>query len=178
MLNIKKTELPGLLEISPYVFEDFRGFFTETYNKEIYASHGIDVEFVQDDISISTHNVLRGLHGDNETWKLISCLHGKVYFVALNCDEESEHYGKWLSFTLSQYNRKQILIPPKYANGHLVLSDSCIFSYKQSTYYNPAGQFTIKYNDPRFNVFWPVKDPIMSVRDEVGASVYELEKTT
>ncbi len=167
-LKIEETTLEGVLTIQPYVFEDHRGEFVETYNEKIYKAAGIDFRFVQDDISISTHNVLRGIHGDQSTYKLLSCLHGKLYFVVVNCDTNSEQFGKWESFIISDINRMQVLVPPKFGNGYLVLSGKGIFQYKQSTYYNRAGQFTYKWNDPKFNIWWPVKDPILSLRDETG----------
>ena len=140
----------------------------EIYNEELYRKNGIEVKFVQDDISVSTKNVLRGIHGDYQTYKLLSCLHGKLYFVVVNCDTDSADFGKWQSFTLSDVNRLQVLVPPKYGNGHLVLSDVTIFHYKQSTYYNPKIQFTYKWDDPKFNIRWPTKKPILSQRDEAG----------
>jgi len=112
--------------------------------------------------------VLRGIHGDAETWKLISCLHGRFYLVVVNCDQESKDFGKWQSFVLSEHNRHQVLVPPKFGNGHLVLSDVTIFHYKQSTYYHPEGQFTYVWNDPRLKLWWPAKSPIVSMRDELG----------
>ncbi|MFC1574230.1 dTDP-4-dehydrorhamnose 3,5-epimerase [Candidatus Latescibacterota bacterium] len=136
------------------------------YNEKLYNEAGIDVKFIQDDISVSTKHVLRGIHGDQETWKLISCLHGKFYLVVVNWDETSPQYGHWESFELSETNRQQVLVPPKFGNGHLVLSDTTIFHYKQSSQYNRAGQFTLLWNDPNLNVWWPVKNPILSRRDE------------
>ena len=167
-MEVLSTELDGVLLIKPYVYEDFRGEYVETYNDAEYRKQGINCDFVQDDISISTKDVLRGIHGDSETWKLISCLHGKFYFVVVNCDENSPNFGKWQSFTLSEKNRWQVLVPPRYGNGHLVLSDTTIFHYKQTTYYNPKGQFTYTWNDPRLNIWWPIKAPIVSRRDEEG----------
>lgn len=167
-MEIAKTKLDGVLLIKLDVFEDHRGEYVETYNENLYQKNGINVKLVQDDISVSTNNVLRGIHGDSETWKLISCLYGKFYLVVVNCDAESEDFGRWQSFTLSDRNRHQILVPPKHGNGHLVLSEKAIFHYKQSSYYNPSGQFTYKWNDPKLNIWWPVKNPILSQRDELG----------
>ena len=96
------------------------------------------MKFLQDDISVSSQHVLRGIHGDAETWKLISCMYGKFYLVVVNCDNDSPDFGKWQSFVLSDRNRHQVLIPPKHGNGHLVLSEKAIFHYKQNTYYNPS----------------------------------------
>jgi dTDP-4-dehydrorhamnose 3,5-epimerase len=167
-MEITKTTLGDVLLIKLDVFEDYRGEYIETYNEELYRKKGINIKFVQDDISVSTKNVLRGIHGDSETWKLISCLYGKFYLVVVNCDVNSENFGKWESFVLSDVNRLQVLVPPKYGNAHLILSDKVIFHYKQSNYYNPAKQFTYKWNDPKFNIWWPVKNPVLSQRDEEG----------
>ena len=167
-MEIFETTLENVLLIKLDIFEDHRGEYVETYNEELYRKKGIDIKFVQDDISVSTKNVLRGIHGDSETWKLISCLYGKFYLVAVNCDVNSENFGKWESFVLSDVNKLQVLVPPKYGNAHLILSDKAIFHYKQSTHYNPTKQFTYKWNDPKFNIWWPIKNPILSQRDEVG----------
>ncbi len=169
MIKVLKTKLKGVLQIYPYTFKDYRGQFVETYNKELYKKNGINVNFVQDDISVSKKSVLRGIHGDNRTWKLLSCLYGKIYFVVVNCDKESKEFGKWQSFILSDTNRLQVLVPPKHGNAYLVLSDLAIFHYKQSTYYQGMDkQFSYKYNDPRFKIEWPIKNPILSQRDGRG----------
>jgi dTDP-4-dehydrorhamnose 3,5-epimerase len=165
-MEIKPTRLDGVLLITPpTIFEDFRGSYIELYNEDLYRKAGIDVTFVQEDISVSSRHVLRGIHGDGETWKLVSCLHGKFYLVVVNWDERSPQYRQWDAFVLSDQNRQQVLIPPRFGNGHLVLSESAIFHYKQSTYYNRAGQFTVLWNDPSLNIWWPVGDPILSRRD-------------
>ncbi|MFC1558617.1 dTDP-4-dehydrorhamnose 3,5-epimerase [candidate division KSB1 bacterium] len=168
MIKVLKTKLDNVLLIKPDVFEDHRGEYIEIYNKELYKKHNIDISFVEDDISVSTKNVLRGIHGDADTWKLISCLYGKFYLVVVNCDKNSKRFGKWQSFVLSEKNRMQVLVPPKFGNGHLVLSEKTIFHYKQSTYYDPKKQFTYMWNDPQFNIWWPVKNPVLSQRDEEG----------
>jgi dTDP-4-dehydrorhamnose 3,5-epimerase len=170
-MEVETTEMSGVLVINPEVFEDFRGVYVETYNEQEYNSKGITCKFVQDDISVSRRDVLRGVHGDLETWKLVSCLLGSFYLVVINCDQNSPSFGKWQSFTLSERNRKQVLIPPKHGNGHLVLSDITIFHYKQTTYYNPKGQFTYTWNDPRFKIWWPTARPILSKRDQEGQYV-------
>ena len=167
-MKVVKTELERVLLIELDVFRDHRGEYVETYNEELYRKNGINIKFVQDDISISKKDVLRGIHGDAETWKLVSCLHGKIHYVVVNCDEKSKVFGKWQSFTLSDINRHQLLIPPNHGGALLALTDNIIFHYKQSTYYDPSGQFTYKWNDPKFNIRWPIKDPILSRRDEAG----------
>jgi dTDP-4-dehydrorhamnose 3,5-epimerase len=165
-VKVEKTKLDGVLQITPpTLFEDWRGEYVETYNEQLYREQGIEVQFVQDDISVSDRHVLRGLHGDAITWKLISCLYGKFYLVVVNNDPESPQYRQWASFVLSDANRKQVLIPPKFGNGHLVLSDKAIFHYKQNTYYDRAGQFTLLWNDPELDLWWPVPNPLVSRRD-------------
>lgn len=168
MITVETTQLPGVLLIKPSTFSDFRGEYVEIYNEEFYRKNGIEIAFIQDDISMSYKNVLRGIHGDEATWKLISCLHGEFYLVVLNYDKGSRDFGKWQSFTLSDKNRHQVLVPPKFGNGHFVLSERAIFHYKQSTYYDPGKQFTVKWNDSRFNISWPAKEPVLSKRDELG----------
>ena len=166
-LQVNKAKLDGVLLIKPpTIFEDFRGQYVELYNEQLYTGAGIQCKFTQDDISVSSRHVLRGIHGDTETWKLVSCLYGRFYLVVVNWDSASPQYSQWDSFTLSDQNRLQVLIPPKFGNGHVVLSEQAIFHYKQSTYYNRAAQFTLMWNDPRLNIWWPIKNPILSKRDE------------
>ena len=165
-MNIQKTDLDGVLLITPPVIhEDFRGTNTEVYNNKIYREHGINHNFILDSISTSRKYVLRGLHGDANTTKLITCLHGSFYFVVVNNDPEHKQYRQWQSFTLSDKNRLQVLVPPKFGNGHLVMSHHVVFSYKLDAYYDRASQFTIKWNDPDYNFWWPIKHPILSERD-------------
>ena len=163
---IEPTNLDGVKLITPPTnFEDFRGSYIEIYNQSAYHQAGLKEAFIQDDISTSRKNVLRGVHGDATTWKLISCLYGAFYLVVVNNDPTSLEFKKWEAFTLSDQNRKQILIPPKFGNGHLVLTDIAIFHYKQTTEYDRSGQFTIIWNDPNYGLWWPVKQPILSIRD-------------
>lgn len=171
-MEVSKAKLDDVLIIKPpTIFEDFRGTYVETYNEKLYTEAGINVKFVQDDISVSVRNVLRGIHGDDVTWKLVSCLYGEFYMVVVNWDKDSPQFGQWESFTLSDQNRLQVLIPPKFGNGHLTQSKLAIFHYKQSAYYNRARQFTILWNDPKLNIRWPAKNPILSKRDEGNEDV-------
>lgn len=166
-MNVTKTKLDGVLVIEPpTLFEDFRGEYVELYNRELYHKAGINQDFIQDDISVSSRHVLRGIHGDQQTWKLVSCLYGNFYLVVINWDADSSEYGQWEAFTLSEKNRLQVLIPPKFGNGHVVLSDQAIFHYKQTSQYDRAGQFTLMWDDPELNIWWPIKNPILSRRDE------------
>jgi dTDP-4-dehydrorhamnose 3,5-epimerase len=165
-MQVNRTQLDGVLQVvPPTLFEDFRGCYVETYNEQLYRQAGITANFVQDDLSVSNRHVLRGLHGDQHTWKLVSCAWGSLYLVVLNYDEGSPQFGRWQGFTLSDRNRHQVLIPPRFANGHLILSEQAVFSYKQTAYYDRSSQFTVAWNDPRFGVFWPIRDPILSQRD-------------
>jgi dTDP-4-dehydrorhamnose 3,5-epimerase len=165
-LSVSETKLDGVLALKPpTIAEDFRGTYVELYNEKLYHEAGIDLKFVEDDISVNSKHVLRGIHGDSHTWKLISCLHGKFYLVVVNWDPDSPQYRQWDSFVLSEENRLQILVPAKFGNGHLVLSEKSIFHYKQSAYYTGASQFTILWNEPELNIWWPIKEPILSRRD-------------
>ena len=171
MIHIHKTRLEKVLLIQMENHEDHRGEYVETYNKKLYKDKGIEIDFVQDDYSWSSKHVLRGLHGDDKTWKLISCPYGKFYLVVVDLEEASPTYKQWEAFVLSNRNKKQVLIPPNHANGHLILSDMAIFQYKQSEYYDPKSQFSYRWNDLKFGISWPVKNPILSRRDEQGRYV-------
>ncbi len=165
-MKVRKGKLDGVLVIEPPTnFEDFRGEYVEIYNETLYREAGVTGSFIQDDISVSLRNVLRGIHGDDSTSKLISCLYGKFYFVVVNMDPASPQYKQWESFTLSDKNRLQVLVPPKFGNGHLVMSDTAIFHYKQTSTYDRAKQFTVMWDDPEINIFWPNRSPIISMRD-------------
>jgi dTDP-4-dehydrorhamnose 3,5-epimerase len=166
-MKVRKTKLKGVFLITPpTIFKDFRGEYVEIYNKDFFHNKKINTRFKQDDISVSKKNVLRGIHGDYLTTKLISCLYGSFYLVVVNNDPKSPQYKQFISFILSEKNRLQVLVPPKFGNGHLVLTKQAIFHYKQNTNYHRASQFTIKWNDPNYNFKWPVKYPILSQRDK------------
>jgi dTDP-4-dehydrorhamnose 3,5-epimerase len=165
-MKVQQTPLKGVLLIEPpTIFEDFRGSYVELYNKDLYREAGITEEFVQDDISTSHKNVLRGLHGDYRTTKLVTCLRGSFHLAVVNNNRDAAEYRKSTSFVLSDANRLQVLIPPGFANGHVVLSDFAIFHYKQTTTYDRSSQFTILWNDPSLKLSWPVEKPILSRRD-------------
>ena len=164
-MKIEKTTLKGVFLITPDVHEDKRGNFYETYNEKDYMDAGLTAKFVQDDISSSLGGVLKGMHGDPGTTKLVQVYYGEVYAVILNCDEKSPDFGKWESFILSADNKRQLYIPPMYGNGYLVTSDYVVYSYKQDTYYGDYKQFTYKWNDERFGIEWPNGASIISERD-------------
>ena len=171
-MRVEATALDGVLLITPpTIFSDHRGTYVETYNRQLYRDAGIDQDFIQDDISISNRHVLRGIHGDPHTWKLVSCLQGSFYLAVVNFDETSKQYRQWTSFTLSEENRLQVLIPANFGNGHVVLTDRAIFHYKQTSQYDRASQFTIRWNDPSFGIEWPVDEPILSERDRIAKDI-------
>lgn len=164
--EIKETKLKGVYSIIPNVFKDHRGSYIEIYNKEFYDQNNVKINFIQDDVSISKKGVLRGVHGDNKTHKLITCLHGELQLIVVNNDEKSDDFKKWISFDMSSQNIKHILVPPKFGNGHLVTSDFAIFHYKQNTQYDRESQFTIKWNDTSYGFGWKNNNPILSTRDK------------
>jgi dTDP-4-dehydrorhamnose 3,5-epimerase len=166
-VKVQSSRLEGVKIITPPTnFEDFRGEYVEIYNEELYHKAGINTHFMQDDISMSSRHVLRGIHGDQKTTKLISCLFGKFYLVVINNIPGHPQYSQWESFTLSDKNRLQVFVPQGFGNGHLVLSETAIFHYKQTTYYDRSSQFTLLWNDPDLKIWWPIKNPIISQRDE------------
>ena len=120
---------------------------------------------------MSMKNVLRGIHADSDCFKLISCVYGKIYLVVVDCDEKSPNFGQYVSFILTGTNGYQVLVPPMHGVAHLVISDFAVFHYKQSLTYDPARQKTYRFDDERFKIWWPVKNPIISERDERGEYV-------
>ena len=164
---IEYTDLEEVLLVTPPVIhEDFRGTNVEIFNKALYANGVVDkIGWKIDSVSTSRQHVLRGVHGDENTYKLISCLYGTIYLLVVDNRPWSPQYKEWISFTLSDKNRKQVLVPPGYGNGHLVMSKTAVFHYKWSEYYNREAQFTIKWNDPEYEFWWPVRHPILSERD-------------
>jgi dTDP-4-dehydrorhamnose 3,5-epimerase len=164
-MRISNTPLDGVKLIEPVVYEDHRGTNFESYCEVMYRDELPYNPFVVDSISTSRKHILRGIHGDNKTTKLVSCLYGTIHMVIINRDPDSKQYNQWFYTTLSDRNKHQLLIPPKFGNGHLVMSDEAVFSYKLSEYYDRESQFTIKWNDPMHNFFWPIKNPILSERD-------------
>jgi len=146
-------------------FKDHRGYYWTSWKKGFAKN----IKFNHDKFSLSKRKVLRGLHGDKKTWKLVSCPYGEFLMVVVNCDKNSKSYLKWKSWTLSHKNGIQLLIPPYYANGHLCLSKECLFHYKlfyKGSYFGHKQQFSIRWNDPKINIKWPIKKPILSLRDK------------
>ena len=163
----ESTKIAGVYILKPSISEDTRGnIWTSFLKDEVEELLPSDLYFKHDKFSTSKNNVLRGIHGDNKTWKLVSCLSGKFFLVVVNWDSNSSEYQKWISFEMDASNPYQILIPPKFGNGHLITSKEAIFHYKQSTLYDRESQFTIYWNDIKLNIPWPIKNPIISKRDK------------
>jgi dTDP-4-dehydrorhamnose 3,5-epimerase len=164
-------KLDGVKIIIPDVFEDYRGQYIETYDTEKYKEIIGDMVFVQDDISISRKNVLRGLHGNYKTAKFISVPHGAIYALIADNRPDSPTYKQWEAHTVTSQNRIQIYIPPGIGNSMLALEDMTVYHYKQNTHFEPGTQFTIQWNDPEWKFWWPISNPILSQRDFYGRYV-------
>ncbi len=179
-IEVYDTTLPGVKKIRRKITHDHRGHYGELYSKKIYFANGVTVDFTEgeQDCSCSRKNTLRGLHGDSRTWKLITCLFGRFHLVVLNYNPASALFGRWEGFDMSAEEGWQILIPPRHCNGHLILSDIALFHYNQSEYYSgPELQNVIKWDDPRFNIDWPIENKsklLLSPRDSQGASYSDL----
>ena len=165
-MNILETPLPGVLVIEPKVFGDDRGFFLETWQSERYAAAGLPA-FVQDNLSSSTRGVLRGLHFQEpeSQGKLVFVLQGEVFDVAVDIRRGSPTFGKWHAVTLSSDNKRQFYVPPGFAHGFAVTSDSALFAYKCTQLYRPQYEHTIRWNDPDLSIKWPIKRPMLSSKD-------------
>ena len=158
--NFTKTSIDGVIIIEPTVFGDERGYFMETYQKEEFKQLGLDVDFVQDNQSSSHKGVLRGLHFqyNQPQGKLVRVISGEVFDVAVDLRKDSPTYGKWEGVTLSADNKKQLYIPPGFAHGFVVLSDSAEFTYKCTDYYKADDEGGIQWDDPEIGINWPIDD--------------------
>lgn len=169
-MQIEKFEIEGLLLIKPRVFEDKRGYFFESFNKEQFREHTkLDVDFVQDNESMSDAGVLRGLHlqaPPHEQGKLVRVVQGKVLDVAVDIRKNSPTYGKYHSVILSGANKYQFYIPPGFAHGFAVLENKTVFCYKCTGYYNKESELSLKWNDADIKIDWGLKNPVLSEKDE------------
>lgn len=165
-MKITTTPLAGILLIEPRVFHDERGFFYESHQLERYQEAGIPA-LVQDNLSHSKHNSLRGLHyqSPHAQGKLIWVIRGKVWDVMVDIRQSSPTYKQWFGITLSDEKPMQVYIPPGFAHGFCTLSDEADFYYKCSDYYTPASEHGIIWNDPEINIAWPISNPILSPKD-------------
>lgn len=166
-MNVKETPLAGLLVIEPKVFRDGRGFFWETYHARRYAEAGITGPFVQDNASRSVRSTLRGLHYQlkRPQGKLVWVVRGEVFDVAVDIRKTSPTFGKWYGERLSGEEPKQLYIPPGFAHGFCVLSDSADFMYKCTNLYAPEDERGVLWNDPDIRIKWPVSEPLLSTKD-------------
>ena len=172
-MEIIKTPIKGLLVISPNIFGDERGYFFESWNKQTYKDIGLDVEFVQDNESLSQKGVLRGLHFQEPPFaqaKLVRVVKGSVLDVVVDIRKDSETYGQHFSLNLSEGNKKMIWIPSGFAHGFLTLEDDTIFTYKCTGMYNKDSECALIWNDLDLNINWGVKNPLVSEKDMLAGS--------
>ena len=157
---------PEVKIFQPDVHTDFRGDLWTIWNKDKFEPQ---LDFNHDKVSTSRKHVLRGIHGDSKSWKLITCLYGEMYFVVVDNRPESPNYLKWDSLILDNKTRKSVLVPPQFGNAFLVLSEDSLFHYKWAypgVYPDVEDQFTLKWNDSRLNIDWPISNPMLQKRDK------------
>jgi dTDP-4-dehydrorhamnose 3,5-epimerase len=172
-VKVTPTELPDVLRIEPKVFGDARGYFFEAYSARRYAEAGIPATFVQDNVSLSQRGVLRGLHFQHPygQGKLVGVLRGEVFDVAVDVRRGSPTFGRWVGECLSGENKRQLYIPPGFAHGFLVTSDEALFAYKCTEYYHPETERTIRWDDARIGIRWPIDGPVVSAKDDVALTL-------
>ncbi len=175
-MNVVETDLPGVLIVEPKVFGDERGFFMESWNGRRYEEVGLPGRFVQDNLSFSARGVLRGLHfqNPNPQGKLVSVLQGEVFDVAVDIRVGSPTFGRWAATTLSAENKHQLYIPPDFAHGFVVTSETALFFYKCTDYYAPSSEGIVLWNDPEIGIEWPIESPTLSERDRNARRLGEM----
>jgi dTDP-4-dehydrorhamnose 3,5-epimerase len=166
-MKVSKTELPGVLVITPDVYGDDRGYFVETWRSRRYAELGLPESFVQDNLSMSRRGILRGLHlqHPNGQGKLVQVVHGEVFDVAVDVRVGSPTFGRWVGTVLSRDNHKQVWVPPGFAHGFCVMSGMALFSYKCSEVYHRDSEIGVAWDDPELGIEWPVREPELSRKD-------------
>lgn len=166
-MHVATSELPEVLVIDPKVFGDDRGFFMETWSAERYATHGVPPQFLQDNLSRSVQGVLRGLHlqHPNGQGKLVHVLDGEVFDVAVDVRIGSPTWGRWVGYTLSSANKRQLYIPPGFAHGFCVTSPHALFAYKVTETYRPESEVGVRWDDPALGITWPIAAPALSAKD-------------
>lgn len=178
--EFKKLDNIDLILIKPRIFRDNRGSFAETYKKDDFQGAGIRGEFVQDNHSKSGYGVLRGLHFQMEPYaqaKIVRCIRGVVYDVAVDLRKQSPTFGKYIVVILSEYNHHQLYVPKGYAHGFLVLSDTAEVIYKVDNIYAPESEGGLIWNDPDVGISWPVDDPVLVQKDESRPTLSSLIET-
>ena len=175
-MRVEHTAIRSVLVIEPTVFGDARGYFYETYHRERYCGQGVPRDFVQDNISRSQRGILRGLHLQEPfgQGKLVQVFEGEVFDVAVDVRFGSPTFGKWVGETLSEQNHKQLYIPPGFAHGFCVLSETALFNYKCTELYHPETELSIAWNDPALAITWPLKDPVLSKKDAAAHPLREI----
>ncbi len=176
-MKVEKTKLDGVLVIKPETFEDTRGFFLESFNKDRYREAGINFDFVQDNHSRSTRGVLRGLHYQKTKpqGKLVRVVRGEVFDVAVDIRNGSKTFGQWEAIMLSEDNKTQFWVPPGFAHGFVVLSETADFEYKCTDYYDSSDENSLLWNDPDLDIDWPIKNPILSRKDSNALKLFDLK---
>ena len=177
-MKLIPTAIPEVVLLEPKVFGDERGFFFESWNKRTFTELGIAADFVQDNHSKSQKNVLRGLHYQIEhaQGKLVRVTAGAVYDVAVDLRRSSPTFGRWVGFTLSAEDKRMAWIPPGFAHGFCVTSDSAEFLYKTTDYWSPAHERTLLWNDPQLAIPWPLSgEPLLATKDKTGTLLAQTE---
>jgi dTDP-4-dehydrorhamnose 3,5-epimerase len=166
-MKVSKTDLPGVLVITPDVYGDDRGYFVEAWRSRRYAEVGLPEVFVQDNLSMSRRGILRGLHlqHPNGQGKLVQVVHGEVFDVAVDVRVGSPTFGRWVGTVLSRENHKQVWVPPGFAHGFCVTSETALFSYKCTEVYHRDSELGVAWNDPELAIEWPVREPELSRKD-------------
>lgn len=176
--EFNELEIPGLVLIKPRVFGDDRGFFFELYKHSDFQRGGIQEHLVQDNYSKSSKGVLRGLHYQKlpkAQGKLVMCLKGKIFDVAVDIRKDSLQYGKWFGINLTEENRHMLYVPTGFAHGFQVLSETAEVLYKCTSEYSPADDRGIIWNDPDINITWPLGNPVLSSKDKVNPSLRDAD---
>jgi dTDP-4-dehydrorhamnose 3,5-epimerase len=174
-LRFLDAGLPGVLLVEPTVHRDDRGFFLETYHRDKYRQGGIDLEFVQDNHSRSAGRTLRGLHAQRQRpqGKLVRCVEGEIWDVAVDIRRGSPHFGRWVGVTLSADDFRQLWVPPGFAHGFCVLSEIAQVEYKCTDLYDPGDELGLRWDDPEIDIAWPVRQPVLSAKDRAAPTLAE-----
>ncbi len=175
-MTVTPCDLPGLFIIQPRVLGDARGFFLESWHERRYAEAGLRASFVQDNFSFSRRGILRGLHFQNPAaqGKLVSVLQGEVFDVAVDLRRRSPTFARWHGLRLSSQEPRQFYIPPGFAHGFAVLSETALFHYKCTEFYSPENERALRWNDPALGIAWPLDSPFLSARDAAAPLLRDL----
>jgi dTDP-4-dehydrorhamnose 3,5-epimerase len=178
-MHLVETAIPDLVIVEPRVFGDERGFFLESWNRKVFAELGLDLDFVQDNHSRSARGVLRGLHfqNPNPQGKLVRVVAGRAWDVAVDLRQSSPTFGQWAGIELSAENKRMFWVPPGFAHGFVSLEDGTDFVYKCTSFYEPANEHSLLWNDPALGIEWPLEglEPQLSAKDQAGKPLAEVE---